>query len=126
MNLYEVFISGTTQKIKASKPEVAINQALRTLKFNYYNDSNISLNQVLKQEHSIHLGIDIKNLGKMVRIQKKDNQFTRQYVLKSDWEVVSTTTEHSTYCQCFSCEWEVCPDARTTRNAYQFHPVYNL
>ena len=109
MNLYEVTISKSQQQIQASKPEVALNEAIRRIKYG----EGISLGSVLKENHSIYLEINIKNLGKMVRIQRKDDQYTRQYVLKSNWEHLNSTVDHSTYCQCFSCEYEVCPDART-------------
>lgn len=82
MNLYEVTISGTCQQVQASKPEVALNNALRRLK---YGDNNIMLNNVLKEQHSIHLDIDIKNVGKMIQIQKIDAKWERQYVLRSEW-----------------------------------------
>ena len=115
MNLYEVRISGTLQQIQASKPEVALNEAIRRIKY----DEGIRLGNVLKENHSIHLNINIKNLGKMVRIQKIDDRFTRKYILKSEWENREITVVDKV--------WEVCPDARTTRrNNYQFHPVYNL
>ena len=61
MNLYEVTISGTQQQVQASKPEFALNEALSNLK---YGDSGTRLSSVLKDQHSIHLEIDIKNLGK--------------------------------------------------------------
>ena len=115
MNLYEVTISGTQQQIQASKPEVALNEAIRRIKYG----EGIRLGNVLKENHSIHLNINIKNLGKMVRIQKIDDQYTRQYVLKTMWEQRQNEN-------CLM-NWEICPDARTTRrNNYQFHPVYNL
>ena len=118
MNLYEVVINGTQQKIQASKPEVALNEAIRRAKLEptgYFE--GMKLASALKENHSIHLNINIKNLGKMVRIQKIDDRFTRQYVLKSQWEYLKglPRAEHSTSCQCFSCEYEVCPDARTFR-----------
>ena len=120
MNLYEVTISGTQQQVQASKPEVALNQALSNLK---YGDSSTRLSSVLKENHSIRLNINIKNLGKMVRIQKIDDRFTRKYILKSEWENREITVVDKV--------WEVCPDARTTNasrlgNPYQFHSVYNL
>ena len=123
MNLYEVVINGTQQKIQASKPEVALNEAIRRIKYG----EGIRLGSALKENHSIHLEIDIKNLGKMVRIQKIDDRFTRQYVLKTMWEQRQNILVY----QGEGCpdtlwarDWEVCPDARTTsrRNT----PVYNL
>ena len=100
MNLYEVTISGSQQKIQASKPEVALNEAIRRIKYG----EGMRLGSVLKENHSIYLEINIKNLGKMVRIQRKDDQYTREYVLKSDWDA-----------RLFDNFWEVCPDARTFR-----------
>ncbi len=82
MNLYEVTISGTCQQVQASKPEVALNNALRRLK---YGDNNIMLNNVLKEQHSIHLDIDIKNVGKMIQIQRQNNRYDRKYILVSNW-----------------------------------------
>ena len=112
MNLYEVTISGTQQLIQASKPEVALNEAIRRIKYG----EGMRLGSVLKENHSIYLEINIKNLGKMVRIQKIDDQYTRQYVLKTMWEQRQNEN-------CLM-NWEVCPDARTTsrRNT----PVYSL
>ena len=106
MNLYEVVINGTQQKIQASKPEVALNEAIRRAKLEptgYFE--GMKLGSALKENHSIHLNINIKNLGKMVRIQKIDDRFTRQYVLKTMWEQRQNEN-------CLM-NWEVCPDART-------------
>jgi len=108
MNLYEVVINGTQQKIQASKPEVALNEAIRRAKLEptgYFE--GMKLGSALKENHSIHLNINIKNLGKMVRIQKIDDRFTRQYVLKTMWEQRQNEN-------CLM-NWEVCPDARTFR-----------
>ena len=102
MNLYEVTISGSQQQIQASKPEVALNEAIRRIKYG----EGMRLGSVLKENHSIYLEITIKNLGKMVRIQKIDDRFTRQYVLKTMWEQRQNEN-------CLM-NWEVCPDARTT------------
>ena len=117
MNLYEVVINGTQQKIQASKPEVALNEAIRRAKLEptgYFE--GMKLGSALKENHSIHLNINIKNLGKMIRIQRKDDQYTREYVLKTMWEQRQNEN-------CLM-NWEVCPDARTTsrRNT----PVYSL
>ena len=108
MNLYEVVINGTQQKIQASKPEVALNEAIRRAKLEptgYFE--GMKLGSALKENHSIHLNINIKNLGKMIRIQRVDDQYTRQYVLKTMWEQRQNEN-------CLM-NWEVCPDARTFR-----------